>query len=1103
MTSTSYGRALCLRHCLLMLLAAPLGASALTPITFSNYPLFLAPSIDPNVMIIFDNSQSMDATMIGKVINGDDDTTRGNIARSVLRSTLSNYRSSFNWGLTEFDTNGGPSRKTTYAYYLGNAATLVYTNDCVAGISVSNGGRRCESNPQRANNFDFFTYDKSGDDPAINDVLYTTDQGLQIYGVGDTGTFDSFWTYRLRDATTGWARGNFSSDFFYGAFGATDAGFTPETANHPRLIFKRRGWGYSDGITGRGRLREPSQTDSAAHFGRLMNLLSKEIDDNASTEIKNNAIYTPLAGSLRTVREYFNNTTGQTPITPRSCQKNFVMLATDGNPTGKLDGTLYTTAQRTNVDNPLKSNTNWTFGQAQQDVFSELTALRTTTVSGETFDIQTYVIGMGDSVANASSKAALDKMALLGGGAPAAFLGNDEAKLATAFQAIVSNIQGKSSAAASVALNSGSTNPGSALYQAKFDSRDWSGDLLAFPVLAGGDLSVVPSWSAKDTIKAQNWDTGRNILTYKPSAAIGQRGIPFRWPVNRAAPTATEMDTTQSAALNLNAAAANDGFGLERHRYLRGDYSRETRNCGACVLQFRNRGMTPLGDIVNSSPYYVGAPSFGYYDDFESVAYSSFVTLRANRPAVIYAGANDGMLHAIKADTGAELFAYVPSAVYPALSQLTDVNYDHRYYVDGSPTVGDVFYAGAWHSLLVAGMRTGAKGLYALDVTNPGNFSEANAASIVRWEFTDPDMGYVFGQPLLVKTNNGRWSVVVSGGYNSGNASGHAFLFVIDAETGALIRKIDTGAGTAASPNGLSPAAAIDTNGDGIADYVYAGDLNGNLWKFKLSDAAPASWVVGNATLPLFKAAGLSISITGRPDVTKFPLPGGGHLVVFGTGRYMGTGDNTDTSAQTEYGVRDNDLGATVTLAQLQEQTIQTLLATGLNGRPYRLTTHAVGPAKDAAVTGDSAISRADYIGTKKGWYMKLPSAGERSIGNARFRGGRVIFTTIIPNVSNPCEYGGKSWLMELDAITGNRFDSPTFDTNGDTDITADDLIAGVNTSGESLDGIASDAAISGTSKGTTPVEDKYSNTSDGKINRIRETAGKAGQGRVMWREVR
>ena len=187
-------------------------------------------------------------------------------------------------------------------------------------------------------------------------------------------------------------------------------------------------------------------------------------------------------------------------------------------------------------------------------------------------------------------------------------------------------------------------------------------------------------------------------------------------------------------------------------------------------------------------------------------------------------------------------------------------------------------------------------------------------------------------------------------------------------------------------------------------------------------------------------------------------------------------------------------------------------MVVGANGKSYRLTTHAVGPATDGALAGDNAITRANYLSTKMGWYMNLPTSGERSVGNARFRGGRVIFTTIIPNVSDPCEYGGNSWLMELDAITGNRFDTPTFDTNGDNNISPADLIGGVNAGGQGGSGggaggagagIWSDASISGNRNGTTTLEDKYSNTSDGTVQRIRETAGKAGEGRVMWREVR
>ena len=1092
----------------LLLIAVPLGACALPAITFANYPLFLAPAIKPNVMIIFDNSESMDATMSGKVISGDDPATRGNIARGVLRSVLRTYRDAFNWGLTSFETTGN-TLYNTHAYYVGDAATMVYTNDCVSGISVTNGGRRCIANPDfTVNGFLYITYNQSGDDASINDVLYSFSTADAMYGVGDTGT-NYFVRGAPRAAGLGWTLADFPVAGPFGGgsipFFPTDAGWLPQAATMPRQLWIKRGWGYGDNITGNGKVVETVQPNSASHFDSLLTLLGTET--NAATrEVKNSAFYTPLTGSLQTVKNYFNNSTSQTPIT-QTCQRNFVVMATDGNPTGKTNGNQYDPSEWVNTYNAGSGT--WTYGQAQRDVFAQLTALRSTTVGSTSYDIQTYIVGMGDTVANPSSIATLNKMASLGGGYSTAFLGSDATSLETAFQSIVGDIQAKNSAASSVALNGGSWNTGSSLYQAKFSSADWSGNLVAYPVLSSGVLSAASAWESGTQIKNQDWNAGRKVLTYKPSAAAGAHGIAFRWPVVQASPSGTELDVSQSTALNLNATAVNDGLGSYRLAYLRGDASKEPRNCSTppCAApQFRNRSVTPLGDVVNSSPYFVGVPNFGYYDDMESVAYSSFVSTYRTRTPMIYAGANDGMLHAINASTGVEAMAYVPSALYSGLSQLTDLNYSHRYYVDGSPTVGDVFYAGNWHSLLVSGLRAGGKGLFALDVTNPSNFAESNAASIVRWEFQDSDMGNLFGQPLLVKTNDGKWSVIVNGGYNHGNSTGHAFLFIIDAQTGTLTRKIDTGVGTSSSPNGLSAVAAIDTNGDGVADVVYAGDLNGNLWKFNIAASAPGSWSVGNGGLPLF-TAGTSQSITSRPDVTKFPT--GGYIISFGTGRYLATADTTDTTAQTEYGIRDTLTNGTVTLAQLQQQSIVQTTA-GPDSNIYRLSTHAINPPSDPSITGDNVTTLAGYYSSKKGWFVNLPTAGERVAADARFRGGRVVMTSLIPDVSSPCAYGGTGWVMEFDAMTGNRLDTATFDTNGDNGLSGLDFLTFPgngsgkhNASGRMIGAIPSAPGFMGNRQGTTSLEDKYINTSEGNVVRVRETAGKGGEGRVMWREIR
>ncbi len=1100
------------RWSLAVLLAGLCGAGfAAPPFQMAPYPLVLAPTVKPNLMVILDNSQSMDGTMAGKVISGNDPSTRSNIARSVLRNIIDTNRNAFNWGLTTFETTSD-LLFSTQAYYLGKSNTMLYTDTCVNGVSNvvgPLGNLRCIADPYKGHGVRFITYEKSGDDSDVNDVYYTSDTS-KVYGLGTGGA--SFTLWPSRNATTGWAVSDFTGTPQNLTFTPTDAGFFPQ-APYSRALFETRGWGYNSNITGAGKIVEPVQAGADAHIARLMSRLADETNGNTG-EIKNSAVFTPLTGSLQTVRSYFaqgQSATIKSPI-EQVCQSNFVVLTTDGNPTGTTGGAQYNPSQWVNTKDPATGL--WTWGQAQQDVFAQISALRSTTLTGpnisagapanQNFDIKTYVIGMGDTVANESSVAALHEMARLGNAHPSAFLGNSAASIQSAFQTIVADIKGKTAANAAVALNTGTWTAGASVYQAKFDSTDWSGSLQAYPISAAGVVGATPAWNAAVEIKGQNWDTQRNIITYKPSAPFGSRGIAFRWPIDPASPRTTELDPDQITALARDANGTADSFGAARLAFLRGDPSREARSCGTppCVApQFRNRPTTPLGDIVNSTPYYVAAPAFGYFDDFEAAPYSSFVNTYRGRTPVLYVGANDGMLHAIDANTGKELFGYVPAAVYDSLSNLSSLSFNHRFSVDGPPTVGDVYYGGAWHTLLVAGMRAGAKGVYALDVTNPASFAEGNAGSIVRWEFQDPDLGHVFGQPLLVKTNNGRWSVIVSGGYNAGNASGRAMLFVLDAETGALLKKIDTTVGTAASPNGLSAPAAIDVNADGIADVVYAGDLNGNLWKFDLRGATVAGWSLGNGALALFSTPG-GQPITVRPDVTRYP--GGAYLVGFGTGRYLATDDQSNTAAQSIYAIVDKGTGATVALADLQQQRfVQTATRGGVR---YRLSTHAVGSPADNRIDGDDTISNPVYLADKKGWYVNLPTSGERVIEDAQFRGGRLILVTMIPDTSSPCSTGGTGWLIELDALTGNRLESVTFDTNGDRDFTLTDYVdfplsgsGGNNVSGRSFDAVPSRPATIGSGK----IAWRVIGTGDGERPTVGVPADPARAGRAMWREVR
>ena len=1074
---------------LALLATSPATAQTLN---FAASPLFLGSTVKPNVVVVYDNSQSMDGTMAGKLIAGDDPSTRGNIARDVLRSTISNYRNQFQWGLASFGLRN-TGLYTTYAYYFGSAAQVRYTNDCVAGLSASNANLRCVANPQTANGFNFLTYGITGDDPNINDVLYSGDFGAQLYGIGvDNST--SYRVYNSHGAGTGWAGGDFGGGLGTWGFTPTDAGFTPATPPNERMFWLRRAWGYYADISGAGTLNRAVAADSDTHYNALMGLLATETNNNASTELKNAAVFTPLAGTLGTVRDYFANVGAATSPISQSCQKNFVLLATDGNPTGRTDGSMYPTAEITNTYNAATAS--WTFGTASNDVFNRVTALRSVPLGATNYDVQTYVVGLGDSVANASSVAALDRMAVLGG-TRAAYLANNAAALADAFRSISVDIISRTAAASSVSLNSGSWNAGAKVYQGRFSSTDWSGQLLAIPVGNTGTPGSTPDWDAAQRVTAQHWSLGRQVLTYKASAALGSRGVALRWPADPAAPGAGEIDAGLVSALNRNASGVLDNFGRQRLEYLRGNAEREDRLCSGCAAPlFRSRPTSVLGDIINSAPTYVAGASAEFRDTLESARYSSYASSRAGRTPVIYVGANDGLLHAFSAATGNELFAYLPWAVRNRLSNLTATPYTHQYTVDGSPAVGDVHYGGGWKTLLVSAMNAGAPGLFALDVSNPANFTEANAAQVVRWEIgdSDADMGYIFGRPLLVKTRDGRWRAIVGNGYNSAN--GHAVLLLIDLETG-VVSRIDTGSGSAGTPNGLSSVAVVSTLDNGVADVAYAGDLYGNLWKFDLGSASASGWKVayGSAAspLPLFSTAS-GQPITARPDVTRFPK--GGWLVAVGTGRYVDINDNAAGSTQTVYGLWDN--GAPVALANLQTQTIVSTAA-GASGSSYRLSTHAVGPATDAPIGGDNAISLADYYSSRKGWRLNLPGAGERVVTEAAIRNGRLVISSLIPS-TGVCTFGGDGWIIDVDVSTGNR--SAALDTNGDGAINDEDLLDGTAASAVQVGAVPAAATILRGSGAQRALEYKMINTSNGSIVRVPEKGNPVVSRRSAWEQL-
>lgn len=693
------------------------------------------------------------------------------------------------------------------------------------------------------------------------------------------------------------------------------------------------------------------------------------------------------------------------------------------------------------------------------------------------------------------------------------FSASDPDSFAEQLSGVLSNIVDRTSSASSVALNSGSISSDSRVYQARFNSEGWTGQLLALPInIADGTLGS-SVWDARDLIPAANL---RKIITYD-----GAQGQPFRW---------ANISNDQQALLisegNLN--------------YLRGDQSNELSNGGS----LRNRSFI-LGDIINSAPAFVGTPFQRYPDNWgagaaENVSpYSTFKTANNNRQPLVYVGANDGMLHAFNADTGAEWFAYVPASIYSDLPSLTNPNYTHKYYVDGSPTVVDAFINNQWRTILVSGLGGGGQGIFALDVTNPSDFlNEDTAASRVLWEFTDADdgdLGFTYGQPSIVRLQNGDWAAIFSGGYNNtvdnnsdGNAgdssTGNAVLFIVRLTDGELIETIDTGVGSVQDPtgqnrpNGLASPAAVDIDGDFIVDYVYAGDLFGNMWKFDLTSTTPSNWGIAYETdgnpQPLFKAcfgntcnSGNIQPITTRPQIVRHPTSNG-FLILFGTGKYLEVDDNSaeNQTTQTFYAIwdkRQDELTPFNRSSLLKQEITQEVAVDGTN---YR-------------VTSDNNINWTNDLG----WYIDLLSPnttnnfGERQVSNSIVRNGRIIFTTLLPS-DDPCDFGGSGWLMELNYATGARLSYSPFDITGDGIFNEEDFICIANceldadgnpdpnrvlvpASGKKSDvGIIPTPSIASEAGGQR--EFKYTSGSSGNIEVTVENPGPGFEGRQSWRQL-
>jgi type IV pilus assembly protein PilY1 len=524
--------------------------------------------------------------------------------------------------------------------------------------------------------------------------------------------------------------------------------------------------------------------------------------------------------------------------------------------------------------------------------------------------------------------------------------------------------------------------------------------------------------------------------------------------------------------------------------YLRGDRSKELSQVNGV---YRNRTWL-LGDIVNSKVNAVGPPE-PRFNESTNPGFTAYRVANASRKAVVYVGANDGMLHAFDGSIppatggGAELFAYVPSFLYgtatsgplTGLASLGTPTFTHHYLVDQTPVVYDIDLArtnGAsgtpnWRSMLIGGLGKGGKGYFAIDVTDPSLWtSEAAVASKVKWEFTDPDMGNSYGPANVYKTKKYGWVVVFTSGYN--NVDGVGYIFIVDPATGTLLEKISTGFGSVTQQSGLTHAIGYAQDlSDGTVDAIYAGDLFGNVWRFDVGGTG--SYPAPEKIAELRDPSGQPQPITTAPLIEIQPSTQKRYVLI-GTGRLLDPSDVASAQVQSFYAIADGNVDKFYTASTLPAGVSFPIHRSNMNANTNLLLGIGAAPSNPL------------------GWYFDLSytsnGASERINVNPVANYGFVVFAANLPN-GDACNPSGTNRVFGLNIGTGQSLLR----------------VGGVGTAkipfSTKFDGLVTDLGLLSTNGGTGQDTTALIGTNKGQTGQLDyDTNGGTGTTKLNWREL-
>lgn len=790
-----------------------------------------------------------------------------------------------------------------------------------------------------------------------------------------------------------------------------------------------------------------------------------------------NSIYgrtgTPLAEGLLDIIRYYSGQSSlygkgsyNSPIQYR-CQKNFTILITDGDATG--DQNLPGTGKAGEDNNPSIGAQAYTArdsdGAAVSKTFSVCKSSSSTADDGynvtcpDTYDGESTTRAFGDdnnrpsairdvamygfradlrvggsdsdsksfddakfakqnmityTVGFSTLNPVLPSAAKVGGGKY--YSASNETELSTALNNAVASIADLVSNAGGVATKGDTISTAKQVFQPVFNPSGWFGELRCFDrstSTSATSLGAVCSPNAKAVIPTDSTSlSNRKIYSSK---VVGSTTTSFDFNIAALSTMTTYQQTALGSSANSNEERKNV------INFLRGN----------TITGYRSRPNGLLGDIIDSQPLAISAPT-GQTSDPD---YSIFATNNANRGHVLI-GANDGMMHAFRMSDMKEIMGYIPSPVYPRLKALKETDYGqsagtlHSYYVNGWMRQSDIKVGTDWMTLAVGGLAQGGQGYYAIDATSETTLSSKSA---VKWEWTDvndSEMGYSFPAPLIYNVRTSATTVVpaviLANGYENkqdDTATGGqkttantSALYILEAATGTLLKKIQL----PSTSGGLSSPAGLDIAEDGILDYVYAGDINGNLWRFDLTGDGPSTFTV--QTTPIFVATD---SLNNRQPIIFRPairsLGTDRHLIMFGTGKLQVDADRSDAKTQSFYAIEDKVKATPATVLRVE------LGQRSIDGAPYIETRTSTGGSPAVAVAAGTYrkisttpdIDMSSETNTYRGWFLDLPDETERLMTTPILLDNEVLFGTGIPKAAEACVPGGKGWIMGLNLLTG------------------------------------------------------------------------------------